>query len=510
MGRDIKFYFSIFMRRFHYFAAVAVIVAAASVATAILLPTRYYSEAILLVESPQIPDELASSTVRTNPQEQLEIMEQRLLTRANLLEIANEFDVFSDRSRMFPDEIVEEMRLSTKTQISTGRDRASLFVIGFTADRPETSAQVANDYVTRVLESNVVLRTGRAEGTLDFFEQEIQRLGENLATKSAEILEFKNENIDALPENLDYALSRVDDLRDRLVDANRTISALGEQRERLILVFNATGGSAAGGQDLRSPKQKELDGLREQLTEALTVYSETNPRVKSLRARIASLEETVDREGPSTGGQQLSAQSILDLQLAELDGRRERVEAERIEMLNEIEALEEGIAKTQGNAVILDNLTREYEIIEGQYNSAVERGAIAATGERIELLSKGERISVISPPVAPREPSSPNRPLIAIGGSVLGVLLGLATVALIEFLRGHVRRSADITKALGIMPLATIPRIRTPGETVRRRATILASLAILSTITVGGIYYTHTQIAPIDLLADRAMSRLGL
>ena len=60
MTSDIRYYLSIFIRRLHYFVLVALIGTAAGVATAIVLPPKYTARAVLLVESPQIPDNLAA------------------------------------------------------------------------------------------------------------------------------------------------------------------------------------------------------------------------------------------------------------------------------------------------------------------------------------------------------------------------------------------------------------------------------------------------------------------
>ncbi len=64
MIADIKFYLSLFLRRFHYFLLVAMAVSAVGITMAYTLPSVYEAEARLLVESPQIPGDLAESTVR--------------------------------------------------------------------------------------------------------------------------------------------------------------------------------------------------------------------------------------------------------------------------------------------------------------------------------------------------------------------------------------------------------------------------------------------------------------
>ena len=67
MGQlDLKFYLSIFLRRLPYFLVIAAFISAIGIAVASILPPIFRSSATILVESPQIPDELARSTVPEN------------------------------------------------------------------------------------------------------------------------------------------------------------------------------------------------------------------------------------------------------------------------------------------------------------------------------------------------------------------------------------------------------------------------------------------------------------
>jgi len=91
----------------------------------------------------------------------------------------------------------------------------------------------------------------------------------------------------------------------------------------------------------------------------------------------------------------------------------------------------------------------------------VQNRARAETGDTIEALAKGQRISVIQQAVAPREPERPNRALLAVGGVGGGMFLGLVLVVLLELLSTSIRRPVDLTNALGITPFGTVPLIRT-------------------------------------------------
>ena len=149
----------------------------------------------------RIPSALAPSTVQTPAFEQLQILQQRLLTRSHLLDIARQFDVLPDLDNMNPDEIVSAMRARTKMETSNRRlAEAPLMTVTFEAPPPRLAARVLNEYLTQIQEDDVEYRKGRAGQTQDFFEQEVSRLDAELEQVGVEILEFKNANAEALPD----------------------------------------------------------------------------------------------------------------------------------------------------------------------------------------------------------------------------------------------------------------------------------------------------------------------
>lgn len=512
MGSEIKFYVSIFLRRFHYFALVAAIVSAVAVVTALLMPSKFYTEAVLLVEPPQIPANLASSTFQTAPQQQLQIIQQRLLTRGNLIDIANENRVFANRGTIHPDDVADKMRKSTTFRINVGPLQASLVTIGFEDSQADTTAAVVNDYVTRVLEANSESRRGVAEDTKDYFDQEVARLSADLAAKNAEILEFNNKHVNALPQNLSGNMGRLSAAQQRIEAIDRQLVQLGQQRERTILVFNATGGTGTGGGQAMSPERQRLNALKSQFATAVTVYSEDSVRLKSLRVQIEKLEKIVADQAAADAddADDSTTFSMLDVQLDQIDSQIQDLKTERVQMEQEIARLQKVVDETPANQIIQDTLLRDYQNIQSLYNQAVSRAAVAATGERIELTSKGERIIVLNPPVVPREPSSPNRMMIAAGGVAAGLFLGLAVVVLLELLNRSIRRPVDLSRGLGIVPIATLPMMRTPGEIAWRRA-VMAGVIMTSTVGIAaGIFFVHTQVMPLDLLVDKAVQQLGV
>ena len=325
MNLDFGFYWRLFRRRLPVMAFLFLLCGSIGLTLAIKLPTVYESQALLMVEEPEIPTELASTTVRSTPAEEIQVIQQQLMSRANLIEIANKFPIFSNIRAMSPDEVVEEMNRRTSIFISGGGNRRNasgptLVSVKFEAGTGEIASKVVNEYVTQLIEASVRGRTGQAEDTLKFFEQEAERLDQELSERSARITEFQSRNSEALPDSINYRMGRQTMLLERLTESGRERAGLIERREQLIDMFEATGqvGSARSTPEL-SPAERALQDLEDELKRALTVYSETNPRVVQLRRRIELQRNELAAEQAEATGEGLTARDLLDLQLADID-----------------------------------------------------------------------------------------------------------------------------------------------------------------------------------------------
>ncbi len=512
---DIRFYLSFFLRKLPAFLLVAASVATVAIVVAFTLPPAYESRMVLIVEAPQIPDALAPSTVKTPGPQRLQIIEQRLMTRANLLDIARRLNVLQDQAEMNPDEILQAMRARTRVYKTRSNNEASIMTVTFEGRTPRLAAGVLNEYLTLIQANDAAFRKDRAGQTMDFFEQEVARLGSALEQKAVQILDFKNANAGDLPDSLPFRQDQLENRQQRLEEVGREIFTLRTQRQQLIDLFSQTGQIGTSNIIQLSPAEQQLAELRSELDNALLVYSETNPRVKLLRARVEQMQKQVDDsriapESETDEPEQSSGNTTLDFQLASLDTRLEILERQEKALTSQIDRLEKSIGKTPNNAVILEDLERDYENILSQYNPAVQRLADADTGERIELMSRGERISVIEQPAVPSEPTKPNRMKIAGGGTMLGIGLGGALVALMLFVNAAPRRPEDLIRKLEVWPIATLPYVRTRRELFIQRG---IKLFVILLILVGVpliVWAVHIYYQPLDMLADRVMNKLGV
>ena len=515
---DIKFYMSLFVRRLPYFLFFVALGSAIGLSLASVLPPTYVAQAKLLMEGGQIPSNLATSTVITDPVETLQVVQQRIMTRANILEISNRLGIYASQPNLPADQIVTDFRSRVTisrvpTPQSAGNRNAPSSVlvnVAFTAKTSAMAATVTNEIVTLILQENVAMRTGVAGQTLDFFVQEVDRLDKALAKQGATILEFKDKNKDALPDSLQFRQNQEVLETNRLQTLETNEASLNDQRTKLVQLFDATG-QVAASTGPQTPEQRQLQALRDQLTNALAVYATGNPRIKLLEQQVAAQEKIVAGQvagaAAATGGQAMSA---FDIQLASLDAQLDYLKTQKDQINVRLEKLRAAIDATPGVTIALDALQRDYNNVQNQYTTAVSNEARAETGELIETLAKGQRISIMEQAVAPRSPTSPNRPVIAAAGIGGGMFVGLAVVLLLEMLNRAIRRPVDLTNRLGITPFGTLPFMRTAGETRRRTLTIgFALVMALAGIPVL-LWVINTFYMPLDLLIDRLVNQLGM
>ena len=501
---DLRFYWSLLMRRLPVMLALLIICSVFGAVWAIRAPSTYSTSARLLVENPRI---LEARDSDQSAEQILQVIEQQLMTRANLIDVANKVNVFGQNSTMSVDERIAFMRSATSIRRSGGRNEATMMQVTFTAEDPRITAAVVNEYTTLILGTNTRNRVGQAENRLAFFQQEVQRLSQDLDAQNARILEFKRENSNALPENLQYRQSRQSLLQERVARLESDLAVLQAQRTEMVRLFEQTGNVPANAAP-KTAEEQQLAALRSELNGVLGIYAEDSPRVRALRNRIAAAERAVEAQAVPADAN--SGNSLLDMNLSQIDSRVTMLENERTQANQELEDLAASISATAANAIALGALERDHLNIQTRYNSAVASLDQARQVERVETSAQGQRISVIEAASVPSQPSGPNRQKIALAGIALGLGLAGAFFVLMELLNNTIRRPAELQSRFQIIPLAVIPFIEGRRERRQRRAIRLAAILAVVVIIPLGLWVLHTQYMPLDILAQKIVTRLGL
>lgn len=515
---DLKFYWAVFLRRMPYFILASGFIAALGVTVAAILPPVYVSGARILVEPQQI--NLTEAAVALDPYEQIQIIQQRVMTRANLLELAEETGMFADAPDATTDDIIQGMARQITFAGSEPEDVGrtgplpGAIIVRVAVDAPSAAlaADGANAVVDLILEENARIRRTITENNVVFFQAEVEKFSKAIEEKSREIAEFKTANVEALPDSLVARRQQQLIEQERLLALEREETALRNERATAIWVYERTGRS--GTLDTRSPEEEQLELLRSERLQRLAIYAPTSATIRVLDNQIASLEALVEeqrqtRSLPGPDGE-ISAEPTteLDLELAPIDARLEFIGQEKQMIENTLADLQQSIVATPQNEMVLNSLESDVLNLRQQFEIANDSLVQARRSDRIETSSKGQRLTLIEQPVEPPYPESPNRRLIAMAGIAGGIGAGLGLVLLLEMLNRSIRRSVDLSTHLGIQPLATIPYIRTRRERRVKQIIIAIALVLVFVVLPVGLFMIHTYYMPLDLLIDQIKGTL--
>lgn len=512
-GVTITDILSALRRRLLLMIIVAVAGTSIAIAVALYLPPKYSATAKVLVESPSIPTELARTTVTSEPLERLRLIEQRLMARESLLDLAERLNLFPDSAASQTSKVEAIRAATTIEEISVDRRRrrgsagVSAFTITYEAKDAALAARVANEFVSMVIEQNLRTRTTHATETLDFFKAEVDRLSNELLSVETRITEFKNQYSEALPDSLEFRRTELGTLRDRMYELEQREIELHENRRELVLALEE-------GRDIGidpTPEEVDLQSLRRQLVQQRGIYAETHPQIRQLVAKIRALEKSiVPGAGDAEGGENQVAESGALRQLELIENQLALVKEQRASIVDRMAALETSIEQTPKVEMALNALNRRYENLQAQYDATLSKQSEAETGEKLEVNRKSERFEVIEQAQIPESPVSPNRKLIAAGGGAASAGLALALVILLELINTRVRTSADLLRHLELRPVATVPMIRNRVDKRWRLGGQVARILVWVVGVPAALYAVDQYVWPLSALLKTVIESAGL
>jgi len=254
----LSYFYEVAKRRALYFAIPFLLVLAIGSLLTAAWPAKYLAHGTILVESQEIPKDLVRPTVAALANDRIRVIEQRIMTRDNLLTLARKFQLAPGwQERLSGTEIVDFARKRTvikpsELKLQGQRKDAIAFTVGFEYEQPVVATKVANELVTMILREDVRSRTQFASETTRFLAREVKRLETQLAANDAQIAKFRQARMDTLTDT-------------SLLDDGKGLAALRAQ----LLLLSAT-------------------------------YSNSHPDIVALKRKIKALEKSADTKNAKT------------------------------------------------------------------------------------------------------------------------------------------------------------------------------------------------------------------
>lgn len=520
-------YLSILRRRALVMILVFGTVLTGSVVFAFLQPKVYESTATILVEGPQVQVAVREGAAQPRPEDRVNLIRQRLMTRENLIRIADEHGLFSsDGKRAISDsDVANAMRASIRIDLM-GADNpwaprpASLtFSLSFQSGDPEKALAVTRELADLFLSSNRRDRVDQASRTTEFLGGEAERVRKELESLEARIAAFKSQQSEGLPDNVALTLGGLQTMEADLRIAEREHRlATNELRALEVDLAAARRGVMAPGVVVSpgpSQAEQELERARAELAGLRAIYSENHPDVRSLMRRIQGLEQAVTAESrvqtPTRSAAREQAGLAISRLEAQVEAARSRVELQA----NQQSTLRSRIAQLRSQAARapqlerqLASLQRDYEAARTKYEELRSQQLSAQVVENLEGGQQAERFTLLEPPLPPEYPVKPSRKKIVAAGFVasLGAAVGIAM--LLEMLFARVWGVNAVSAVVKERPLAIIPYIVTSAEAQtnaqwRKRALWMALAAGLVVLML-----VHVWVMPLQNMLISVTSRL--
>ncbi len=487
----------------------------------------YETSAKVLIESQQIPDDLARSTVNLTTSERLQLIEQRLMARDNLVEMIDNLGLFADAPAMPMTNKVDALRMATHfnsiTAPQTYGNAANVFAFTVTVqlgDR-EQAAAVANQFVDSAIQQNLRVRSERVKETLDYFEKEDKRVGGAIAELEVRIAKFKRDNPEALPESLEFRREELRRSQERDLEIDASLLQLQENRAALNLVLI---GDAPAGMNfaVASPAETELGRLEIELAQKRKVLAPNHPEIRRLKDQLAAVTALVERapvEKDDAGAADIAPTSALSQaqqtavrrQLSQIDAQIQLLTDQKASLATRREELGRSIRDTPEAEITLNALTRQLAELQEQYAVIVQRRAEASTGQQLEASEQSERFHILERALVPDYPYAPNRKKLVVMGSGASVGLAIGLVFLLELLHPVLRTSAQMERQLNLRPVITIPFVATPRDRRRRRLIQIALLSvIIGAVIAGSVAIEQRRHSPEPFSVRELFSSIGL
>ena len=173
---DIRDYLDALNRhRVALFATTAVLLIMTAIVT-VVWPPSYRSTATILIEEQEIPQDLVRTTITSYADQRIQVISQQVMTRANLMQIVDKYDLYAkQRRRETTEEILERMRKDIKLDLvnsdvtdrrNGGRTSATIaFTLSYDSESAEKAQKVANELTSLYLNENLQIRKQKAEET---------------------------------------------------------------------------------------------------------------------------------------------------------------------------------------------------------------------------------------------------------------------------------------------------------------------------------------------------------
>ena len=432
------------------------------------MPPTYKANAKLYVETTTILQPLLQGlALRTNSDDEIQLMARTLLSRPNLEKIARatDLDILATTDKEF-EELIDKLQ---KTITISASGRENIYLISYSNPQPQLALKVVQETLNNFVEGQLGSSRADTQTAERFLNSQIADYERRLMEAELRLSDFKKNRLNLLPGNESDYYSQINSEKKKLEEARLTLLELetrlasaksqlvGEEPVFGVMPFSGSAGRPATQFDER------IRMLQSQLDNLLIRFTEFHPDVLETKRLLQQLEQQRDEEleqlaqysaeqpGQNSNLNQNAVYQELRISVSRLETEVASVKVRVKTFEDNVEALVSKLNLIPEIEAEFTGLNRDYDITKSKYEALLARRESAELARRAGASEQNVQFNVIEPPRVPLAPSGPNRILFY----TLVLIVGIGAGIVMAFLRSLV--SPVLTRASQLQSITDFP-----------------------------------------------------
>jgi len=339
--------------------------------------------------------------------------------------------------------------LATAIDVSLGRD-SEILNLKVTWSEPGKSAELANLLAQTFIDRTRLLLRDDAASAFDYYSTQLEETRQNARRASADVLAFRLQHgISDLDTETKVLLEEMTRLQSELHSRRAEADALRGASARLVTALKDEPEQVITYTIYRSPLKSRLADSDWELREALSKYTERNPKVINLKERIDALREMIaennDEAVPENTYTRNTKREAMELRLQLLADDTKLREAQA-------GALAATLLDMKSKVAMLSNQEKDYLLLQSRLDGILTlENELAQRVEETRLVKQRNDASfdIVEVAVAPTEPLPSGRKWMAAASLVFALGASLVLVLFLEWRDPMVRSTRDVTDIVG-------------------------------------------------------------
>ena len=455
------------------------------------LPKTYRSNTVLYFESQKVRYVKGVDAPESGIEKpdvamgaRLEILKEVLYKRELLTQVAEEFHLYGYNKQTTTPAQDDAVASGLRSLVQISPKDTTLVNVSFIYGEPAVARAVLARLADLFVQENTKTRNAITQSSAEFLQHEMDGLKAQMEAKEKALALFKQSHLGQLPEQMDSNVRAIDRLESEAMSQQETEKALNLRLESVDKAIREYEDPAGDGDPTRASKDPRLARIKElerKLAGFLSAYKESYPDVAIVRNEIKKLQTMttedyialfVDQETGEVGDLKSGKRKLADPYKRELLKQREDILREKelvhlrqARIAADIKKYESRIEGTTVHQQELMSIQRDYENLQKNYHSLVEKKLTVGMAGDLDQKRQGTQMRVVEPASLPSWPEKPNLMLVMLGGLAVGCALGVGGAFGIEIMRRGYVSAEEIEMALGLPVLAAISQFESawPG-----------------------------------------------